>query len=65
MDAIPYGLHAVVPASEDCPPGVVFVLKNLNNSVNIDMQNRLHLPYISTRESSKRKKGILYSTPGS
>lgn len=51
MDTIPYGLHAVVPASEDCPPGVVFVLKNLNNSVNIDMQNRLHpfyMVYIGT-----------------
>jgi hypothetical protein len=46
MDIIPYGLHAVVPASEDCPPGVVFVLKNLNNSVNIDMQNRLHPFYM-------------------
>jgi len=46
MDTIPYGLHAVVPATEDCPPGVVFVLKNLNNSVNIDMQNRLHPFYM-------------------
>lgn len=46
MDTVPYGLHAVVPASEDCPPGVVFVLKNLNNSVNIDMQNRLHPFYM-------------------
>jgi len=51
MDKTPYGLHAVIPASEDCPPGVVFVLKNRNNSVNIDMQNRLHpfyLIYIKT-----------------
>ena len=51
MDTIPYGLHAVVPATEDCPPGVIFVLKNLNNSVNIDMQNRLHpfyMVYIGT-----------------
>ncbi len=36
MDKIPFGLHAVVPATEDCPPGIVFVLKNRNNSVNID-----------------------------
>ena len=53
MDTIPYGLHAVVPASEDCPPGVVFVLKNLNDSVNIDMQNRLHpfyMVYVGTDE---------------
>jgi len=51
MDNVPYGLHAVVPAAEDCPPGVIFVLKNLNNSVNIDLQNRLHpfyMVYIDT-----------------
>ena len=46
MDKVPFGLHAVVPASEDCPTGVVFVLKNRNNSVNIDMQNRLHPFYM-------------------
>jgi len=51
MDKVPFGLHAVVPVSEDCPPGVVFVLKNRNNSVNIDKQNRLHpfyMVYIGT-----------------
>jgi len=46
MDTVPYGLHAVVPATEECPPGVVFVLKNRNNSVNIDKQNRLHPFYM-------------------
>jgi SNF2 family DNA or RNA helicase len=46
MDNVPFGLHAVVPTSKDCPPGVVFVLKNRNNSVNIDMQNRLHPFYM-------------------
>jgi len=46
MDTVPFGLHAVVPATEDCPPGVVFVLKNRNNSVNIDRQNRLHPFYV-------------------
>lgn len=46
MDKVPFGLHAVVSATEDCPPGVVFVLKNRNNSVNIDMQNRLHPFYM-------------------
>jgi SNF2 family DNA or RNA helicase len=51
MDKVPFGLHAVVPATEDCPPGVIFVMKNRNNSVNIDMQNRLHpfyMVYIGT-----------------
>jgi hypothetical protein len=46
MDTVPFGLHAVVPSSEECPPGVVFVLKNRNNSVNIDKQNRLHPFYM-------------------
>lgn len=46
MDKAPFGLHAVVPASKDCSPGIVFVLKNRNNSVNIDMQNRLHPFYM-------------------
>ena len=51
MDSVPFGLHAVVSASDNCPPGVVFVLKNLSNSVNIDKQNRLHpfyMAYIGT-----------------
>ena len=50
VEHTPFGLHAVVPASEDCPPGVVYVLKNRNNNVNIDRKNRLHpfyLVYIS------------------
>ena len=52
MDRVPFGLHAVVPASQDCPPGVVFVLKNRNNSVNIDRQNRLHPFYMVYVETS-------------
>ena len=50
IEHAPFGLHAVVPASEGCPPGVVYVLKNRNNNVNIDRKNRLHpfyLVYIS------------------
>ncbi len=46
MDATPFGLHAVVPANQDNPPGVIFVLKNRNDSVNLDMQNRLHPFYM-------------------
>lgn len=41
MDKTPYGLHSVVPASEETPTGVIYVLKNRSNSVNIDNQNRL------------------------
>ena len=42
----PYGLHAVISATEDCPKGVVFVLKNRSNGVNIDQKNRLHPFYM-------------------
>ena len=42
IDKTPFGLHSVVPASEDTPAGVIYVLKNRSNSVNIDNQNRLH-----------------------
>ena len=42
----PKGLHAVVPSTEDAPEGVIFVLRNINNSVNIDNQNRIHPFYM-------------------
>jgi hypothetical protein len=42
----PYGLHAVIAATDDCPKGVVYVLKNRSNSVNIDQKNRLHPFYM-------------------
>lgn len=46
MDNKPRGLHAVVPAAEELPKGVIFVLKNINKSVNIDNQNRIHPFYM-------------------
>lgn len=46
LDKKPFGLHAVVPANEEMPEGVIFVLKNINNSVNIDNQNRIHPFYM-------------------
>ncbi len=46
IDKTPYGLHSVAPASEDTPVGVIYVLKNRFNSVNIDNQNRLHPFYM-------------------
>jgi hypothetical protein len=42
----PFGLHAVVPATEELPEGVIFVLKNRNNGVNIDNLNRIHPFYM-------------------
>jgi len=51
MDNKPKGLHAVVPATNRLPEGVIFILKNVNNSVNIDNRNRIHpfyMVYIGT-----------------
>ena len=46
MERKPRGLHTVVPATEEQPEGVIFVLRNVNNSVNIDNQNRIHPFYM-------------------
>ena len=42
----PKGLHAVVPATEELGEGVIFVLKNVNDEVNIGNQNRIHPFYM-------------------
>lgn len=36
IETAPKGLHTVVAQTEDSPAGVIFVLRNINNSVNID-----------------------------
>ncbi|MBS6468892.1 MAG: DEAD/DEAH box helicase family protein [Bacteroides sp.] len=46
MDLVPFGMSAVVGASELVEPGVMFVLKNKNNGVNIDRSNLLHPFYM-------------------
>ena len=46
LEKKPKGLHAVVRASEENPEGIIFVLRNVNNSVNIDNQNRIHPFYM-------------------
>lgn len=43
IDHTPYGIHAVVHGKK---PGVIFVLKNVNENINIDKQNRLHPFYL-------------------
>ncbi|MDU1879266.1 MAG: helicase-related protein, partial [Finegoldia magna] len=46
----PLGMNTIVKSQQDCPKGVIFVLKNLKGSINIDQKNRLHpfyLVYIS------------------
>ena len=46
MDKKPKGMHAVVSATEGLSEGVIFVLRNINNGVNIDNQNRIHPFYM-------------------
>ncbi len=46
IEKAPFGLNAVVLANEDAPTGVIFVLKNRSDSVNIDNKNRLHPFYM-------------------
>ena len=44
VEKAPHGMHAIAAATDDMPPGVVFVLRNLEGDINIGNQNRLH-PY--------------------
>jgi hypothetical protein len=46
LNDIPEGIHAVVKSSAILPRGALFVLKNINTSVNIDKLNRLHPYYL-------------------
>ncbi|MDD5689207.1 MAG: helicase-related protein, partial [Caldisericia bacterium] len=47
LDKTPFGLHAIVPSKYDeIPPGVIFILKNINNDINVKNQNRLHPFYM-------------------
>ncbi len=46
IETAPKGLHAVVNRAEDLPAGVIFVLRNINDSVNIDDRNRIHPFYM-------------------
>lgn len=46
IEHAPFGLNAVVSSSPLVRPGVMFVLKNRNNSVNIDHKNLLHPFYM-------------------
>lgn len=43
IDHTPFGIHAVVKGEK---PGVIFVLKNVNEQINIQNQNRLHPFYM-------------------
>lgn len=46
IENAPKGIHAVVASGQETPPGVIFVLKNRNESVNVDHRNRIHPFYM-------------------
>lgn len=46
LESKPLGMHSVVKATDELPEGVIFVLKNRNNGVNIDNLNRIHPFYM-------------------
>jgi hypothetical protein len=48
LELAPKGMHAVVTAQPELglKPGVIFTLRNLNDSVNINQHNRLHPYYL-------------------
>lgn len=46
LEQMPLGLHALLPSSDTMPPGVIYILKNRNQGINIDRKNRLHPFYM-------------------
>ncbi|WP_196599420.1 helicase-related protein [Pectinatus frisingensis] len=43
LDHTPFGIHAVVKGEQ---PGIIFVLKNVNEKINIENKNRIHPFYM-------------------
>lgn len=46
IEKAPHGMNAVVKATEELQAGVIFVLRNIKNEININSQNRLHPFYM-------------------
>ena len=46
LNRVHLGLHALLPASDNLPPGAIFILKNRNSGMNIDRKNLLHPFYM-------------------
>lgn len=48
LEGVPFGLHSVVHENKELgvEKGVIYVLKNINNEVNIDNMNQLHPFYL-------------------
>ena len=47
IERAPHGLHAVVGSDAEHPSGIIFVLKNINETVNIEHRNRIHPFYMT------------------
>ena len=46
IEHTPWGMSSMVPSNEQAKPGVIYILKNRNNAVNIGRQNLLHPFYM-------------------
>jgi len=46
LDDAPLGMHAIVPANDKLPPGVIFCLRNLDAAAELQQHNRLHPFYL-------------------
>lgn len=46
VEKAPFGMNAVVKGNAELPPGVIYVLRNVKNEININSQNRLHPFYL-------------------
>lgn len=46
VENAPFGMNAVVKGNDELPAGVIYVLRNVKNEVNINSQNRLHPFYM-------------------
>ena len=61
LETCPGGISAVAAATPDAPAGVVFILKNVHNEVNIDNRNRLH-PYYLVYLTEDGRNMAVYSS---
>ena len=46
LQNVPFGLHAIARSDKGLVPGVIYVLKNVNQNININNMNRLHPFYL-------------------
>lgn len=62
IECAPHGMNAIVAAMDELPPGVIYVLRNIKNEVNINSQNRLH-PFYMVYMSENGKVVIDHLSP--